>query len=276
MPGYATCPGLQSKQISRLPHPYTNCTESVKIQDTDYVQMMRTCRQICKATKIKEICGCKSAEMAPYHLDTSEIYCLYYNDSDPSQIFKTYTCERDLICKCGNDGDDELLSCVRFCKSRCEETQYDIQLSLSLFPTREAMAWFFNDFLYHNPNRNQLVAWEHFMTKVKDPNKTMDDYLYQSNTTPEKSVIPQTTADWISSSFARVNIFFQDMTTVKTVQVANYGWERLLADFGECIGLWVGLSVLSVFKETSKCKRFFSSIKSGLKFVHNSVSTKTK
>ena len=276
MPGCATSIALQSKQISRLPHPYTNCSESTTIQDTDYVQTMQTCRQMCKASKIKEICGCKSAEMAPYHLDTSEIYCLHYNDSDPSQIFKTYTCERDLIDKCRNEADDELLSCVRGCRCRCEETEYDIQVSLSLFPTREAMAWFFSDFLYNNPNRDRLLAWEHFMTKVKDPNKTVDDYLYQSNIAPEKSVITQKSADWISSSFARVNIFFQDMTTVKTIQVANYGWERQLADFGGCIGLCVGLSVLSVIKETSKCTRFFSSIKSGLKFVQNSVYTKTK
>ena len=86
--------------------------------------------------------------------------------------------------------------CDEKCKWRYEETDYKLHTSFSEFSTREAKAWFSTTFLYNNPNRDELLTWNHFMKNIKDPNKSVDEYKFTALTVLEmESVIPKKTAE---------------------------------------------------------------------------------
>ena len=143
------------------------------------------------------------------------------------------------------------------CKRRCEEIDYQLYTSFSEFPTKEAKAWFFTTFLYNNPKRHDLLAWKYFIENIRDPNKSAEESKYKKQTfLGKESINPKKTSVWISSSFARVNIYFDSVTILRKIQKPSYTMDQLLADIGGRMGLWVGLSVLTIVEFLTKVRYF--------------------
>ena len=49
------------------------------------------------------------------------------------------------------------------------------------FPPKEAMAWFFTNYLYDNPNKNESLAWSHFIRDVKRSQQECRGLQIQAN-----------------------------------------------------------------------------------------------
>ena len=52
--------------------------------------------------------------------------------------------------------------------------------------------------------------------------------------------------DWMWYNFARVNIYFSEAQIVEIVEVRSISVTTLLANIGGAVGLWAGLSVITV------------------------------
>ena len=52
--------------------------------------------------------------------------------------------------------------------------------------------------------------------------------------------------DWMWYNFARVNIYFSEAQIVEIVEVRSISLTTLLANIGGAVGLWAGLSVVTV------------------------------
>ena len=72
-------------------------------------------------------------------------------------------------------------------------------------------------------------------------------FTVEQNTRGETVMTPNVTA-WIANSFARVNIYFKDVTVTRKIQTPSYGLMDLLADIGGVLGLWVGVSIITIFE----------------------------
>ena len=260
LPGTSMSMALTTTQISRLPYPHGNCARRTILQDTKFVETKSACMTACLRNAIENHCGCVSAKLALDHTRLFGKYCLFYNESDQFQIFRNYNWELGIRRQEIEDHKKGLHSvCEENCHWRCDETLYEVQTSLATFPTKEAMAWFFTNYLYNNPNKNESLAWSHFIRDVKDPNMSAEEYKYKPSTKSQPSVIPITVSEVIKSSFARVNIYFKTMTIQKKIQNQSYTLGQLWADIGGTLGLWVGLSVFAVVDFATKLKSFFSS-----------------
>ncbi len=92
------------------------------------------------------------------------------------------------------------------------------------------------------------------MKHLKEENKSTEDYTYKARpfNGGNVSIITKQMADWIGSAFARVNIYFNTMSTTERRQSPSYGLEQLWADIGGVLGLWVGLSVLTLVDVLSR------------------------
>ena len=49
-----------------------------------------------------------------------------------------------------------------------------------------------------------------------------------------------------AADFSRINVFLSDGSIVKTVESADYLWFQLLSDIGGQIGIWIGVSVITL------------------------------
>ena len=57
--------------------------------------------------------------------------------------------------------------------------------------------------------------------------------------------------EWVRKNFVRLNIFFEDKTLEMTVQIPSYGLVDLCADIGGILGLWAGISIITVIEIVS-------------------------
>ncbi len=125
-----------------------------------------------------------------------------------------------------------------------------MQTTTSIFPTREVMAFFYDSYIYQNPHKDDLLAWKYFKDNIvnKSKGETPEYFRYDEAVIDSGTVVTDKMADWISSSFARVNIYFRDVTVLEVGQSASYKWTDLLADVGGILGLWVGVSFITIFE----------------------------
>ncbi len=235
-------------QVSRLPHPYTDCSQDKNIPGTDYLMDVHTCKERCLMNAVRGKCGCFPSDLVFNRSNLDAKYCLWYNEEDPLQVFRTYNCEKTLRHQFETHMDDypEALKCVRQCKWRCKEIEFESASSLSVFPTREAMAWFYSTYLYNNPRNHSLLAWQHYLDDIKNPNKTAEDFSFSWRSRIGFSAVDDKLADWLSSSFARVHVYFATSETMKQIQKPSETVTQPLANIGGSVGLWAGLSILSV------------------------------
>ncbi len=258
LPGMSTSIAVLSTQVSRLPHPYTDCVFDELLPKTQYKITPTDCRKLCVSRIIERECGCAPIEIVPYQYENYH-YCLTYNSSDEMQVFRQRGCEMNI--QDGTAGPsitDEIQDCQSNCHWRCEEVEYSRDTTVSVYPTREVMAFFYTMYLYYNHNKEKQMAWRHFnRPDIKGQNKTPDDYLFRTGqgrtTGNEESVITDAVARWINTSFARVNVYFRDVTIIHRSQVPAYNWNDLLADIGGTLGLWVGVSVMTIFEFVTLC-----------------------
>ena len=53
---------------------------------------------------------------------------------------------------------------------------------------------------------------------------------------------------WVKTNFVRLNIFFEDVTMEETEQISSYGLVDLWSDIGGILGLWAGISIITVIE----------------------------
>ena len=247
LPGRSTAVALSSTQISRLPSPYTDCLQDKVLPNTNYKTTPSACRKHCMSRITERECGCIPVDIVPYHYPGLH-YCLTYNYSDPMKVFVQKQCENNVQSENASERiSNEIKDCEKACLWRYEEVQYNRQTTTSIFPTPEVMAWFYTLYIYDNTDREKLLAWQHFNDRVvPTANKTAEEYRY--NTERWKTVVTPKMEEWITDSFARVNVYFEDVTVLRKKQTPSYNWNDLLADIGGVLGLWVGVSVITIFE----------------------------
>ena len=53
---------------------------------------------------------------------------------------------------------------------------------------------------------------------------------------------------WMKANFVRLNIFFEDITMEETEQISSYGLVDLWSDIGGILGLWAGISIITMIE----------------------------
>ena len=114
------------------------------------------------------------------------------------------------------------------CHWPCEETTYSTSILQAPWPIKRSLDSFLKDILEDHPNKEDLKAYQHYQ-KLKSNNATREE-IYA----------------WVASHFLRLNIYANSNIVLVKEQVPMYTPTDLLCNIGGCLGLWVGMSVITI------------------------------
>ncbi|XP_077869753.1 uncharacterized protein LOC144361815, partial [Saccoglossus kowalevskii] len=195
-PGTITSIALKEKVNVRMPWPYGNCTngqteQTVYDQQNNTLYSILSCEKACSENALIHYCGCSE------YLFTDAPRCQLLNE--------TQELCRQLTKYLYNIGE---IKCS--CPSPCKETNYDMTLSQSLWPSDV----YLNKLL-------KTLKWQH--SKLKNVNDMQS----------------------ASSNLVRLEIYFETLNYESVYELAAYKWEDVLSDIGGTFGLYVGISIIS-------------------------------
>lgn len=259
-PGYSTSVGLKAILHSRLPHPHGNCTFSTLEGEREYRNTLFTCFELCKQKILVKVCGCKTAAL-PMYKETDPFkqnipFCGaiknwrnkadFFAEKEKVEI-KTLMCEQKVLQNLNNDRSYEK-TCQ--CFQPCKETAYQKSLSLSYWPLEfyqlGALQEFYKD-------QSDMVT-EHIKEAFQKLNSTLNRYadlalqgIHQDyNQSDVNDIIRASTL--IRQNLIRLNIYLEDLSVVEFMQMPAYDLADLFADIGGTLGLWMGISVLTIME----------------------------
>lgn len=257
-PGYSTSVGLKAIIHSRLPHPHGNCTYDNLMGDREYRNTIFSCFQLCRQKILVKVCGCKTAALPMYH-ETDPVkkdipFCGSIKDwmrlkgkfqeMDKVEI-KTILCEEKVLRNLNNDRSYEN-TCG--CFQPCTETAYQKSLSLSYWPLELYQLSALQKFFKGGKMSNQILdAFERLNdTQERYGTLAKENIHLQYNESDINSIIRASTL--IRQNLIRLNIYLEDLSIVEFMQMPAYEIADLFADIGGTLGLWMGISVLTIME----------------------------
>lgn len=260
-PGYSTSVGLKALLHSRLPHPHGNCTFNNLDGERVYKNTIFTCLQLCKQRLLVRVCGCKTAAL-PMYKETDPRkgnipFCgAIKNWKDKADDFKakekvelqTLMCEEKVLENLNNDRSYEN-SCG--CFQPCHETAYQKSLSLSYWPL---------EFYQYNVLQELYIARNISMTSdlILEAYNTLNDLQERYGPYAMQGIhVEYNQSDLndkirasalIRQNLIRLNIYLEDLSMVEFLQMPAYEHTDLFADIGGTLGLWMGISVLTIME----------------------------
>ena len=211
--GHITNIAVQKSYISKLPKPYSDCTENlddINSFDSDLfrfiIQLNNTyrrsdCYNLCYQNKLYQECSCQDSSFSKFIPNSgicstqTESNCLYKVFSDFSE-----------------KGFNEL--CSDYCPAECQSIQYSISTSSSSYPSR---AYAYN--MLQDPS---------LLNRFDNPS--------------------QVTYETIKESTLGVSVYFDALESTNIEESPQIEFVDLIAGIGGTLGLFLGISVLSLFE----------------------------
>lgn len=273
-PGFSSSVGLKAVLNTRQPYPYGNCTNNLLHKDSHYSNTIFACLQLCKQERVIQRCKCKSSGL-PDLANRNLSYCgtmrnwqNIFHSMDCVDIGgaegtmktkKNYfllpdlKCETETLKELANDRSYEA-KCG--CYQPCQETTYQKAMSISYWP----LEFFQQNALEKFYNKTQLgktflkEAYKYLNEHVvkyerlfNDPQVNAETIYHSSiNLTERQKLIRASTL--IHQNLVRLNIYLEDLNVVEFKQSPAYELEDLFADIGGTLGLWMGISVLTMME----------------------------
>lgn len=236
-PGFSASFGIRPRRIKRIGPPHGNCTTSNPFGKSTARYRVMSCQKMCLQQHIINSCGCKDKSLP----DVPNL------DAEPCRTAD------DFPDSCMMEASDECLNrflhlynriqCIRqtkdwltknssimsncSCFPPCDEIFYDVSYSLSKWPASgyEGDAAYFDIFFI-----------EQFKDRFIDTPKYNMVANYFQDDTREESM----------KDFARLNVYIADSNVIITQEMEDYTTTQLVSDIGGQLGLWVGISIITL------------------------------
>ncbi|XP_063721908.1 amiloride-sensitive sodium channel subunit alpha-like isoform X3 [Symsagittifera roscoffensis] len=223
-PGTATSIRIHEKKFTRLGSPYGDCTENVWPESVksdsalEFDYSTKSCNKYCFAEYIFNKCGCLSSLILAKNNTRDEDFCTIINVTQK-------ICQEEALV----DYSTGKLQCN--CKVPCEEYKYQTTLSSAKWPEMSYL-WHFVRMLYRETGR-----------KIKEFTSDIRNNLveYKFSTYAGLQGLKE-----VRENFVKLEIYFDDLSLEEIYEEKQLSIETFLSGIGGCLGLWVGLSIISL------------------------------
>ena len=229
MPGNSISVALQVQNITRLGNPYGSCVANRESSGYGgYSYTTDLCFENCLATHIIENCDCIDIDYyipEKYSLDDYK-YCLDFSDGF-SNFAERLECRDNAVDEFFENENDVRDNCN--CIEPCARVEQTMTISESKWPAPIYMRDMFSEFVEGHPVAENLTAYQ-LSSIIFDDNRTLD------------------MIDYMNQNFVRLNVYFQDTNILQRSEVPSYSFGSLWSNIGGTIGLWAGLSIITIIE----------------------------
>ncbi|XP_045176235.2 FMRFamide-activated amiloride-sensitive sodium channel-like [Mercenaria mercenaria] len=211
-PGFETSIGLRAINVTRLGEPYGQCTNfgSEKFRQKYNLTYSKTaCLEFCRIENVINKCSCIPNEAPDIDFGEDVDVC---NSKDELCTF-----EVELMLENGT------LQCD--CINHCSEFVYGKTISGRLWPHKD----YLEKIIMKDMCAKNLTSLAKACKQVDAKNQQFDYDRYRNN-------------------FVRVIIYFEDLNYQKITEEPFYTTVRFICDIGGAMGLFIGVSILSLFE----------------------------
>ncbi len=229
--GHSTALGFSVVEKRRLSEPYNSCRPLERMEPLlrglrySYLE----CRNTCIRKYVMERCGCQSAHYpsrVPFPSGYENVTsCAYYATRNKT-LHETMTrCQSAVYGETKSAQFDYGAACR--CFPACEDIGYPVTISQSTWPAENTVASFLEKHVAQHPDRKNLKAYRDFRSlELRNASRA------------------EMTA-WVRRSFLRLNVFATSSTVLIREEIPLYTAVDLLCQIGGCLGLWLGISVVT-------------------------------
>ena len=240
--GFSVTFGVKARLNHRIGPPHGNCLDKDPFSDLHGHQYrLITCQRTCLQKIIVNECACKDISLPGAHIFPGVKFCTN-DDEIPRNCGLNATAD----CIAGLYQVYQRLICVRNTTARvtqsatyarecgcyppCEEISYDITYSLSKWPA---------DSFEGVQTYNDIFSVSSYVPRLllsSSPAKIALYTDYFSTDNLRKAM----------KDFSRLNVYIADSNMIKIEESADYTQSHLLSDIGGQLGLWVGISIITL------------------------------
>ncbi|XP_061187346.1 FMRFamide-activated amiloride-sensitive sodium channel-like isoform X1 [Saccostrea echinata] len=271
-PGYSSSVGLKAVMNSRKAYPYGNCTYDRLKRNPKYRNTIFSCFQLCKQEIVIKECNCRTSGLPHTQSQSNLSYCGTFKNWQTlyTELTKTGTfnrtnlynrkldCEVKVLHRLSNDRSYEV-GCQ--CFQPCQETSYQKSISLSYWPLEfyqyNALQNFYGILQDSTRINNSFMSEAYYnlheIIKKYEPlaqNMTKENQqqmLYADIPMDERQRQARAT-QLIHQNLLRLNVYLEDLSVIEFKQMADYDIADLLSDIGGTLGLWMGISILTIME----------------------------
>ncbi len=240
-PGFSASFGIHPRRNFRVGQPHGNCSNNNPFGDGSERYRLMACQKMCVQHYIINGCGCTDVglPMLPKYKDI--IRCRNDDQFPDECMFNAtqkcldillamhtrITCSREIKSRLTKN-TTALQDCQ--CHPPCDEVAYDVSYSLSKWPA----AGYEGDAAYFD-----VFGIEQFTMRFNKSNTLGKFDMFQDYFKIENRAESM-------KDFARLNVYIADSNVLKTTESPDYTQNQLVSDIGGQLGLWVGISIITL------------------------------
>ncbi|CAH1795512.1 unnamed protein product [Owenia fusiformis] len=270
--GFSASIGVKATQYERIDYPYGNCSEqgSLSMDNGIYDYTLISCQNLCLQNEIIEHCQCIDIAL-PIPENVNVSFC---QDIENPPIFdcledkaNEWKCN-DAIRRSWNK-----FKCMRSVKGRvsitqlakqkcrcyppCHEITYGVFHSLTSWPSMDQTIptmekVITGDFMQRfTTDHERNLVWENYFPNYSNDTDLVKLYLETDNLTVQHD-LTKVCARFLKD-FSHVYVYIADDNVVKITESEFYSGVQLVSDIGGQLGLWVGISVVTLAELLQLC-----------------------
>ena len=240
-PGLSSAIALRMTTVEKLGYPHSRCASQMYLTEPKrYRYSTDACSFMCMNRYIYDMCNCHAGylEMSTSNSESDRSHLCLYLDNNTVSLTEfahrsecQFRSERRFV-------KDKTIQTNCKCKEACSYLKYEKYISSSKWPAHQYIQKTIQNILEESSASGHIPLFNHHMSNI----------LQNATNNPDDLDTFYYLERLVYSNFARVNIYFEALEVLERKESRSMTLADLFAGIGGTIGLWAGLSIITLIE----------------------------